>query len=429
MHQVIGVILGGGMGKRLYPLTATRSKPAVPFAGNYRIVDIPISNCIHSDINRIFVLTQFNSASLNRHINQAYKFDIFHQGFVEVLASEETIDSINKGFPHGTAEAVRKALRHFLPYRNIKYVLVLAGDQLYKMNFRSLVRHHIQNKADITLGVLPVKRREIARYGIIKMDKEYRISGFFEKPQDEAVIQGCKIPGELKTDKKSFDNKEYFASMNMYIFNIDVLRKVLMSYPNMRDFGKEILPTIMPNYNISGYIHTGYWEDIGTIDTFHNANIALTKKKPIFNLFDEDYAFYAKPRFLPPSRVDKCSISDCLLSDGIILNGSKIKKSVIGIRCIISRGCVIENSVLMGNDFYETPDDKIYNEHEGIPDVGIGRDCVIKNAIIDKNCRIGDNVQIINKDNIKNFDHPEYRIYNGIIVIPKNSVIRSNTVI
>lgn len=425
IHKVLGIILGGGMGKRLHPLTTHRSKPAVPFGGNYRIVDIPISNCVLSDINRIFVLTQFNSASLNRHINQTYKLDIFHHGFVEVLASEETRENIGQGFSHGTAEAVRKSIHHFFPMRDIKYVLILAGDQLYKMDFKNILRQHIEQEADVTIGVISVNKNEVSRYGIVKMDENKRAHNFIEKPENETVLQDYGIPPQLKCD----ECKDYFASMNMYLFNIETLEDSLSYYSEMTDFGSEIIPAIVKDVKVDGYIHSGYWEDIGTIKTFHTANIALTRRKPIFNLFDDEFMFFTKPRFLPPSKIAQATITDSIISDGAIIEGATITNSVIGVRSIIKPGAVIENSVIMGNDFYETDEEQEENNRLNIPAIGIGKNCEIRNAIIDKNCRIGANSHIVNISNIQNEKSVKYLIQDGIIVLGKGTIVREGSAI
>ncbi|OHD57270.1 MAG: glucose-1-phosphate adenylyltransferase [Spirochaetes bacterium GWF1_51_8] len=422
---MLGVVLAGGAGTRLYPLTKYRSKPAVPFGGNYRLVDIPISNCLHSGVNRIFVLTQYNSASLNRHVNQTYKFDIFHRGFVEVLASEETSELEAKTFPHGTADAVRKALRHIMQIRDIKYILVLAGDQLYRMNFRELLARHIEQGADITLAVHPVAERDASRYGILRIGKDLKISEFKEKPGRPEDIAGWNI----QSDK--FSSPHYYASMNMYIFNIDVLQEVLRGDLEALDFGEQIIPMVLPKYNVCGQVHEDYWDDIGTIETFYYANMRLTKKFPEFNLYEENRLFYSKPRFLPPGRIHRAMIENSILSDGIYIENCEIIDSIVGVRSVIERDTKIEQSLVLGNDFYESLVQKKNNLKNRIPHLGIGKNCIIRKAIIDKNCRIGDNVRIINKFGLKNDEGKEipYVIRDGIIVIPKNTVIANGTVI
>jgi glucose-1-phosphate adenylyltransferase len=416
------LILGGGIGKRLYPLTKERSKPAVPFGGNYRLIDIPISNSINSGINRIFVLTQYNSASLNRHITQTYKFDIFHNGFVDILATEQTMDNINTGFTQGTADAVRRALRHLNPFREAgtaPYILILSGDQLYRMDFRKVLAQHIENNADITIGIIPVPTEEISRFGILKVDRHCQVLDFIEKPTSEDLIKEWVIPGCFKVNEP---DKKYFGSMGIYVFNIEVLYDLLLTYPEMLDFGKEVIPyAIKTGYKTYGFIHDGYWEDIGTVKSFHAANIELTKDKPSFDLYSMGQPFFSHPRFLPPSRIINSEIKNCLISDGVFIESATLKHSVIGVRSIIRKGVVMENTVMMGADFYE---------HEGTKNpIGIGENTIIKNAIIDKNCRIGKNVKILNEEGILNKEEKNYSIVDGIIVITKNSVIPDNTVI
>lgn len=425
-RMALCLILGGGIGKRLYPLTVERSKPAVPFGGNYRLIDIPISNSINSGINRIFVLTQYNSASLNRHITQTYKFDIFHNGFVDILATEQTMDNATSGFSQGTADAVRRALRHLNPFREAgtaPYILILSGDQLYRMDFRKVLAKHVENNADITIGIIPVETEEINRFGILKVDKNCKVLDFMEKPTSEDQIKGWDIPSCFKPKDS---NKKYFGSMGIYIFNIEVLYDLLLTHPEMLDFGKEVIPyAIKSGYRTFGYIHDGYWEDIGTIKSFHSANIELTKENPAFDLYSLGMPFFSHPRFLPPSRIISSEIKNCLISDGVFIENAYIQSSVIGVRSIIRKGVRIENSVIMGCDYYEHEES---SPKHTIP-VGIGENTIIKNAIIDKNCRIGKNVRIVNEEGVLNKKESFYSIVDGIIVITKNSVVPDNTVI
>ncbi len=420
----LSLILGGGKGTRLYPLTKDRSKPAVPFGGNYRLIDIPISNCINSGINRIFVMTQFNSASLNRHITQTYKFDIFHNGFVDILATEQTIDNAQNGFSQGTADAVRRALKHLNPFREAKsapYILILSGDQLYRMDFRKFLEHHIESKADISIGILPVPDEDVSRFGILNVNEKCKVLDFIEKPKSEDLIKDWKISNCFSD--KVCKGKNYFGSMGIYIFNIDVLYDLLLTHPEMLDFGKEIIPyAIKSGYNCYGYIHDGYWEDIGTIKSFHSANIELTKENPAFDLYYPGAPFFSHPRFLPPARIIKSEIKSCLISDGVFIENASLKNSVIGVRSIINKNVLIENSIIMGADYYEN------SENKSIP-IGIGENSIIKNAIIDKNCRIGKNVKITNEAGILNKEEANYSIVDGIIVVTKNSVIPDGTVI
>lgn len=430
-NQVLGVILGGGKGTRLYPLTKDRSKPAVPFGGNYRLIDIPISNCINSGVNKVFVMTQYNSASLNRHIVQTYKFDIFHNGFVDILATEQTTESQVSSFSQGTADAVRRALKHFNSYRDSKdaeYVLILSGDQLYRMDFRKLLTCHIEHKAEITLGVIPVPEEDLPRFGILKMDEKNSITNFVEKPKTKDQIKGWEIPKSMGSCVA--EGRTHFGSMGMYIFNIDTLYDILLTHPEMMDFGKEVIPYSIENkYKVSGYIYDGYWEDIGTIKSFHTANIELTKENPVFNLYEHTFPFFSRPRFLPPSMIVSSKIECSILSDGVIVKSSTIKNSVIGVRSTIKKGVSIENSFIIGADFYETDKEKEYNKERNKPDIGIGENTIIKNAILDKNCRIGKNVKIINQDGVLNREEKEYAIVDGIVVVAKNGTIPDGTVI
>ncbi len=430
-NQVLGVILGGGKGTRLYPLTKDRSKPAVPFGGNYRLIDIPVSNCINSGINKVFVMTQYNSTSLNRHIIQTYKFDIFHNGFVDILATEQTLDSPTSGFTQGTADAVRRAIRHFRTFRDSRdtsYMLILAGDQLYRMNFKKLLACHINHNADITMGMIPVAEEDIPRCGIIKIDEDYRIVNFIEKPQSKELIKGWEIL--KKQNIKNIDGKTHYGSMGMYMFNIDKLFEILLAKPDMMDFGKEVIPyCIEKNFKVFGFIHDDYWEDIGTIKSFHAANIELTKEKGAFNLYESSAPFFSHPRFLPPSAIVSAKVDHCIISDGVVIEESLLKNAIIGVRSIIKKGAHVENSFIIGADFYESDDDKKNNREKGIPDVGIGENSIIRNAILDKNCRIGKNVKILNEGNLLNKEEKEYSIVDGIVVVNKNAVIPEGTII
>lgn len=427
VHEVLGVILAGGMGKRLYPLTRDRSKPSVPFGANYRIIDIPISNCIHSGVERVFVLTQYNSASLNRHITQSYKFDIFHRGFIDVLASEETPEARGGKFYHGTAEAVRKSLKHLQAFRDAKYVLILAGDQLYKMNFRGMLLRHFKSGGQVTVGVIPVCTDDVCRYGIVKVEEDRKVSRFIEKPQSLEHLGDMQVPNGIC----GFDSNktQYFASMNMYLFDIAVLEEALDKYKKAMDFGKDILPQLIHDYRVVAYIHEDYWEDIGTLKSFMSANLALTKPHTRLSLYDNNYPVFSKPRFLPPSLIEKCDIEESILGEGLVLERCFIRSSVIGIRSLIRSGTTIENSIIMGNDYYEEVKDQVTDIKMNIPALGIGKDCVIRNAIIDKNCHIGDGVKLINRLKLAKRVTRKYVIQDGIIVIPKDTVLKSGTVI
>lgn len=431
VNKVLGLILGGGKGTRLYPLTKDRSKPAVPFGGNYRLIDIPISNCINSGINKVFVMTQFNSASLNRHIIQTYKFDIFHNGFVDILATEQTVESSELGFTQGTADAVRRALKHFNSYKDskaAKYVLILSGDQLYRMDYRQIMSVHIDQGADITLGVIPVCDEELSRFGILKMEDSGRIVNFLEKPKNSDQVKDWDIPKKFLNG--NCEGKTRLGSMGIYVFNIETLYDLLLTHPEMLDFGKEVIPySIMNKYKVSGFVYDGYWEDIGTIKSFHAANIELTKDKGLFNLYEPTFPFFSRPRFLPPCKIQSSKIDSSIIGEGVIIEEATVKNSVIGIRSIIKKGAKIENSVVIGADFYEDMDDRKEDKDKKIPPIGVGDNSIIKNAIIDKNCRIGKNVKIVNEDKILNKEEKDYAIVDGIVVVTKNSVIPDGTVI
>ncbi len=423
MRNVVAVILGGGQGTRLFPLTKQRSKPAVPLAGKYRLIDIPISNCINSEIRKIFVLTQFNSESLNRHISETYRFDMFSEGFVDVLAAEQTIES--RDWFQGTADAVRRTLHHFVS-KNIDYILILSGDHLYKMDYRKFINYHIEKKADITIGTIPVLEEEASGFGIMEIDSDFRIKSFHEKPKGE-LLKSLKF--DLSKFLKSKDlKKEYLASMGIYVFNKEILVELLKGY-NFLDFGKEVIPFSIRNKRVFSYLFNGYWSDIGTIRSFYEANLRLTDAKPVVDLYDAKSPIYTHARFLPSSKVVSCKINNSIISEGCILNGAKISRSIIGIRAKIGRGSEIINSIVMGADFYESVEELNNNRYEGIPDVGIGNNCVIQNTIIDKNVRIGDNVTITNYKKIKELDKDFLYIRDGIVVIPKNSIIPNNFVI
>ena len=424
MQNTLALILGGGQGSRLFPLTYSRSKPAVPIGGKYRLIDIPVSNCLNSEINRIFILTQFNSASLNKHINQTYRFDNFHKGFVDILAAEQSIESTD--WFQGTADAVRKNLKHITAYYDLKHVLILSGDQIYKMDFNDLASFHRESNADITISVLPVVKEEIPSLGIVKMKKD-RIIDFIEKPKDE------KIQKELRTGKfirEKFpdisENKEYLASMGIYFFNIETLVE-LLNTNNFRDFGHEIIPLAIKTKNVAGYLFNDYWEDVGTIHAFWRANLDFATLIPRFDFYK--HRIYTNARYLPASRVISCKINESMICEGSIINNSSITNSIIGIRTIIQENVTIEKSMIMGADFFETPESLLHNKQENKIDVGIGSNTIIKNAIIDKNARIGKNCRIINKDNLEKFDGDNYYIREKIIIIPKNAVIKDDTVI
>jgi glucose-1-phosphate adenylyltransferase len=415
---VVGVILGGGKGTRLFPLTLIRSKPAVPLGGKYRLVDIPISNCINSGINRIFVLTQYNSESLNRHITQTYRFGLFSEGFVDILAAEQTPDSVT--WYQGTADAVRQSLRHILTYRP-KYILILSGDHLYRMDYRQLLRHHKEKNADITLCVYPVTRENAHQLGILRMDNTGRIVEFVEKPQDPEVIERLKVDVRVLASLGVSEDRCLLASMGIYLFNTESLVKVLSEEPKM-DFGRDIIPAAIPRYKVYGYVFDSYWEDIGTIEAFYRANLDLTAENPKFSFYAPEAPIYSHPRFLPASRILNCRLTRSIVSEGCEIHSSSIEDSVIGIRSMIREGTEIRRTLVLGADFYD--DEPI----DPIP-LGIGPACRIQGAIIDKNARIGAGVKILNERGLRDHDGENYYVRDGIVIIPKNAKIPDGTVI
>ena len=421
--SVVAVILGGGAGSRLHPLTASRSKPAVPIAGKYRLVDIPISNCINSSINRMFVLTQFNSASLNRHIKNTYMFSAFSSGFVDILAAEQTPD--NPGWFQGTADAVRQSLRHLQTY-DFEYVLILSGDQLYQMDFEGMIQHHIEKNADISIAAIPVAAREASEFGLLKVNDNSIITSFIEKPAIELLPNWISDTGE---DMKK-EGRIYVASMGIYIFNRKLLFELLENkMKDATDFGKQILPQAINDYTVASYQYEGYWTDIGNIYSFYEANLSLTDDIPPFNLFDNTNTVYTRARMLPPSKYTNTVFQKSIVAEGTIIHTSKIRGSVIGIRSRIGKDTEIIDSYLMGNDYYETLEQLQENLEKKIPVIGIGERCHIDHAIIDKNCRIGNDVKIIGGNGIGNREHELYTIKDEIVVVKKNSILPDGYVI
>lgn len=424
--NVLSIVLGGGKGTRLYPLTKDRAKPAVPFGAKYRIVDIPISNCIHSNFKQIYILTQFNSASLHMHISQTYIFDSFSKGFCEILAAEQTFDS--SSWYEGTADAVRKNFNHFRD-QNPDYYLILSGDQLYRMDLREFVTKHIESKADISIASTPVTREQAAGFGIMGVDSLGRIVEFMEKPDLSKDISHLKVPAKLHPDPKLLAaGREYLASMGIYVFTAKALQEALNN--EFADFGKEIIPQAIGKMKVHAYIFTGFWEDIGTIKSFYDTNLNLAVINPNFNLYDELHPIYTQRRNLPPTKFNYSTLSEVLTGDGCIITNSWVTRSVLGIRSIVETGSNLEGVVCMGADFYETPEDKLENKRKGIPDIGIGRGTRIRGAIIDKNARIGEGCRI-GVDDIprRDGDYGNYFIRDGIIIIPKNGCIQAGTVI
>ncbi len=415
--QVVAVILGGGAGSRLYPLTATRSKPAVPIAGKYRLVDIPISNCINSNISRMFVLTQYNSASLNKHIKNTYQFSGFSSGFVDILAAEQTPDS--PGWFQGTADAVRQCLKH-IDKNEFEYVLILSGDQLYQMDFAEMMDNHIKAGAAISIATIPVAEREATEFGILKTDSEHSISSFIEKPAKELLPNWVSDTGEeMKTQGRHF-----LASMGIYIFNRELLFELLQKEKmDATDFGKEIIPDAIDKYKVVSYQYDGYWTDIGNIYSFFEANLALTLELPPFNLFDNNKMVYTRARMLPPSKISGTTMQQTIMAEGCIIHAASIFNSVIGIRSRIGAGSNIVSCYIMGSDFYETIEEIAYNHAKGIPRVGIGDNCHLTNVIADKDCRIGNNVVIKGGAHLEDSDHSLYAIKDGIVVIKKGAIV------
>jgi len=416
-NETVSIILGGGAGSRLYPLTASRSKPAVPIGGKYRLVDIPISNCINSNLNRIFVLTQFNSASLNQHIKNTYHFSAFSSGFVDILAAEQTPD--NPGWFQGTADAVRQSLRH-LAKMDFDYVLILSGDQLYQMDFSKMIEVHKKTGAALTIATIPVGEREAPEFGILKSNQENVITSFIEKPKKELLKDWVSDTG---TEMKS-QGKHYLASMGIYVFNKEILYQFLNEmHPNATDFGKEIIPDSIANYKVLSYQYDGYWTDIGNIYSFFEANIALTQDVPSFNLFDSSQKVYTRARMLPPAKVSGTIINKAILAEGCIIHAKEITKSVVGIRARIGKDTVIKNAYIMGCDYYENIDQIQEKNKNGDPILGIGERCIIEDVIIDKNCSIGNDVTIKGGAHLEKVDHPLYTIKDGIVVVKKGAVI------
>jgi glucose-1-phosphate adenylyltransferase len=428
MPKVISLILGGGRGSRLYPLTKSRSKPAVPIAGKYRLIDIPISNCIHSGLNRIFVVTQFNSVSLHRHIANTYKFDPFGGGFVEILAAQQTMQ--HESWYQGTADAVRRNIPYFAEGDN-DLVLILSGDQLYRMNFQDMIRTHLENKAEATIATLPVGEAEATSCGIMRIDTTGRVTDFEEKPKTIAALAKARTdPSWLKRFGIEAEGRAYLASMGIYLFNRSTLVQILAA-GSATDFGKELFPQVINNQHVQAHLFDGYWEDIGTIGAFHKANIDVTAENPPFDFIFGDHPVYTRPRYLPCSRLSGATVTDSLISDGCVIGrGTVIENSVIGVRALISDNVTIRNCYIMGADSYELAKQIEANKRAGRPDSGIGANSHVENAIIDKNARIGRNVRIVNEEGVEDSEAaPHYVIRDRIVVVPKFTILRDGTVI
>jgi glucose-1-phosphate adenylyltransferase len=426
--KLLAVILGGGAGNRLFPLTQQRSKPAVPIGGKYRLVDIPLSNCINSDILRTFVLTQYNSASLNRHIAQTYRFSNLSDGFVEILAAEQTPES-----PHwyqGTADAVRQVLPHIRDW-GIDTLLILSGDHLYRMDYRQFLERHRQTNADVTVSVIPCAPGPASEFGLLKTDETGRIIEFKEKPKGDELLSMQVDTTRLGLDANEAQRRPYLASMGIYVFQYEQLERLLAEDSTAMDFGKHIIPAAIKSRHVQAFMFDGYWEDIGTIGAFYRANLDLTSKIPKFNLFDAEAPVFTRARYLPPSKIEETEINDSIISDGCIVNGAKLTNSIIGLRSRISKGVQVESSILMGNDYYQTFEDMRLDISKNLPRVGIGEGTVVKRAIIDKNARIGKNARLLNEGGVVEVDGQggSYFIRDSLIIVPKNAVIADGTVI
>jgi glucose-1-phosphate adenylyltransferase len=427
-RKLLAVILGGGAGTRLFPLTQQRSKPAVPLGGKYRLVDIAISNCINSDVLKIFVLTQHNSASLNRHIAQTYRFSQFSNGFVEILAAEQTPESPQ--WFQGTADAVRQVLPHIRDW-GIDTLLILSGYHLYHMDYREFLARHFDTDADVTVSVIPSDAQAASDFGLLKTDATGRIVEFKEKPK------GMDLES-MRVDTTSFGlsaeealQRPFLASMGIYLFKYDLLERLLREDPSLVDFGRDVIPGAINHQHVQAFGFNGYWEDIGTIGAFYRANLDLTSVVPKFNLFDAEAPVYTRARYLPPSKIAESEIRDSIVSDGCIINGAKIMRSVIGLRARISKGVLIEESFLMGADYYQSIEEMRAELSNGVPRVGIGENTIISRAIIDKNVRIGSGVRLLNEAGVANAESADgsYFIRDGIIIVPKNAVIKDATIV
>jgi len=423
--NVLCVVMGGGQGKRLFPLTRDRSKPAVPLAGKYRLVDVPISNCINSGFRRVYILTQFNSVSLHRHLAQSYAFDHFSGGFVEILAAEQT--NTDSSWYQGTADAVRKNLAHFLNH-DFDYLLILSGDQLYRMDFRRLLSQHVHTEADVTIATIPVPRDQASSLGILQASSDQRIKRFFEKPKEPAVLDTLRLDKAWYPQLEIQDDRELFlASMGIYVFNRGVLKTLLDN--TQPDFGKHIIPAAIQSHRVCSFVFQGYWEDIGSIRSFFEANLDLVSELPRFNFYDMTSPIFSRPRYLPGSKINGAQIDHAIVSDGCIINPSTISHAIIGLRSLVGQGSQLRRVVAMGCDYYETLESIRESERKSRPRLGIGRNTRIENAIIDKNARIGDNVVISPAGKPDKVDHRLYFVRDGVVIIPRNGEVPDGTVI
>lgn len=423
MRDVLALVLGGGQGTRLYPLTEMRSKPAVPIGGKYRLIDVPISNCLHADLRRIYVLTQFNSASLNRHVSSTYRMDVYSPGFIEILAAEQTPEST--AWFQGTADAVRKAQRHFVEH-DADYYLILAGDHLYRMDYRHLLDAHIERRADITIAALPVDAREATQMGIFTFDRRGRIVGFEEKPDTGRLSElGASLP-EGSTFAQPDAGRPFIASMGIYLFSREVLLELLEREAGI-DFGRELIPRALDQYRVSAYLHNDYWADVGTVESFYEANIMLTEPDPPFSFYHSHKPIYTHPRFLPPSRLVGCQLTNVLIAEGSRLEHAVVEDSVVGIRTTVGAGSTVRRSVLLGADYYRQNADP--TAPELVAPHGIGANVVLDRVIVDKNAFIGDGARLVNEAGVQQADGDGYHIRGGIIIVPKGAVIPAGTVV
>ena len=424
--NTVALILGGGRGTRLYPLVKARSKPAVSLGGQYRMIDIPVSNCINSGFRNIYVITQFNSASLNNHIYNAYRFDNFSGGHVSILAAEQTDTNID--WYQGTADAVRKNLAHF-DNEFVNNVVILSGDQVYRMNYNVMLQHMLETGADIVVGTVPVVREDAKGFGVMLVNKRGQITSFYEKPKEDDTLNSLKLSED---QKKMFNiedpKKEYLASMGIYVFRRNVLKELLAD-GSMIDFGKDIIPEAIKKYKVYSYAFQGYWEDVGTIKAYFEANISFGSKNPPFDFYDENAPIYTHVRYLSPSKIEKATITSSIVADGCRIENATIKECVIGVRSVVQSGSTLERVIMMGSDYYEDSDDIERLNVKHLPKIGIGKKCVLKNVIIDKNVRIGNDVVITNKKKIQQQDSEFYCIRDGIVILPKNTIIKSGTII
>ena len=426
-NKTMAIILGGGAGSRLFPLTGERAKPAVPLAGKYRLIDVPISNCINSDVNQIYVLTQFNSASLNRHISRTYRFSSFSRGFVEILAAEQRRDSPQ--WFRGTSDAVRQVIPHLREW-GVNTILILSGDHLYRMDYRKFLRKHFETNADVTVSVVPCAQEEAKGFGLLKTsDDDDSIVEFREKPKDDELEKMKVDTARFGLSQEESDRRPFLASMGIYVFSYDRLIELLNRDESWTDFGKEVIPASIKTLNVQAHLFDGYWEDIGTIRAFYEANLDLASPLPKFNFFNDESPIYTRSRYLPPSKIQNSDVSFTMISEGCILNGIYARNSIIGLRSRIGNGARIENSIVMGADFYESYEEMRVYSSDHRPYIGIGENSVIQKAIIDKNARIGRDVQLVNKKGVPEEDGKNYHIRDGIILIPKNAIVADGTVI